>query len=240
MTDMKFLFASATSFDQNLANWDVSNVTEMRKMFDNATLSTSNYDSLLIGWNAQVLQPGVIFDGGNSQYCFAISERFAMMNDDSWVITDGDQDTSCTNCSLLVLSKEDNVGGTLRAAIGCAAAGDTILFANYLNGDTILLSLNVLMIDKEVSILVLDTFDLWIERESEGLIFNISPTGNLLLEGLEVIGVPNLAEPLILNTGNLSLKNISIHSSGDSSSMPVLDNRANLTIMGMSKINQQE
>ena len=55
------------------------------------TLSTANYDSLLVGWNAQVLNPGITFSGGNSTYCSdaAIAARANMIASDSWTITDG-------------------------------------------------------------------------------------------------------------------------------------------------------
>ena len=86
---IEYMFKDATSFDQNLGNWDVSNVFDAAKMFDGVALSTSNYDSLLIGWNAQTLQRGVTFDGGNSKYCNAILERTNMVNNDSWDIYDG-------------------------------------------------------------------------------------------------------------------------------------------------------
>ena len=62
-------------------------------MFDGVTLSTANYESLLIGWNAQTLQSGVRFDGGNSNYCSAeaAAARANMIASDGWVITDGGQ-----------------------------------------------------------------------------------------------------------------------------------------------------
>ncbi len=41
----------------------------MQFMFANATLSTSNYDALLIGWNnLGIVQSRVKFDAGNSTY----------------------------------------------------------------------------------------------------------------------------------------------------------------------------
>jgi len=50
------MFKQATSFDKNLGGWDVTNVTDMTEMFSGVTLSTANYDSLLIGWAAQNVQ----------------------------------------------------------------------------------------------------------------------------------------------------------------------------------------
>ncbi len=83
------MFKNATSFDQDLGGWDVADVTNAYEMFNGVTLSTSNYDSLLIGWNSQLLQNSVYFDGGNSLYCAGTSARSNMISSDSWIITDG-------------------------------------------------------------------------------------------------------------------------------------------------------
>lgn len=89
VTNMQSMFASAISFDQNLEAWNVSNITLMSNMFRDVTLSTANYDALLIGWNSQNLQPTVSFNGGNSQYCDGASARANMISSDSWDIRDG-------------------------------------------------------------------------------------------------------------------------------------------------------
>jgi len=83
------MFRGAIAFDQNLGNWDVSNVTTAASMFDGATLSIANYDSLLIGWDAQNLNSNVNFSGGFSQYCAGEAARANMIASDSWNITDG-------------------------------------------------------------------------------------------------------------------------------------------------------
>jgi len=82
------MFYLNTSFDQNLASWDVTSLTNASQMFDGATLSTANYDSLLNGWNAQTLHSGVSFHGGNSHYCNGESARQNMISSDNWSITD--------------------------------------------------------------------------------------------------------------------------------------------------------
>jgi len=75
----------------------------MDDMFKNVTLSTPNYDSLLIGWNDLTLQPNITFNGGNSKYCSvaATNARSNMINNDGWTISDGGTCTipSCTNLS---------------------------------------------------------------------------------------------------------------------------------------------
>ncbi len=93
-TSLSRMFENAVAFDQDISNWDISNITNMWLMFAGAKLSTSNYDALLKGWNAQTLQPNVNFHGGNSTFCTAETERANMIASDMWSITDGGKDCS--------------------------------------------------------------------------------------------------------------------------------------------------
>jgi len=89
VTTMNAMFYAATSFDQDIGDWNISNVADCSVMFLGVTLSTSNYDSLLIGWDSQLVQNDVIFDGGNSEYCLGASARQDLNETYNWTITDG-------------------------------------------------------------------------------------------------------------------------------------------------------
>ncbi|MBE9549647.1 MAG: BspA family leucine-rich repeat surface protein [Proteobacteria bacterium] len=93
VTDMSYMFDHALAFNQDIGSWDVSQLTNATKMFAGATLSSVNYDSLLIGWNAQVHRSGVSFDGGNSVYCSAqaVTARANLVANSAWLVTDGGQ-----------------------------------------------------------------------------------------------------------------------------------------------------
>lgn len=108
ITNMSSMFSGAISFDQNLGAWDMSNVIYTSNMFNNVTLSTPNYDALLIGWDAQNLQLNNNFHGGNSLYCTGEAARNNMMAvaGDNWTITDGGLD--CTSVPFITTWKTDN------------------------------------------------------------------------------------------------------------------------------------
>lgn len=89
VTNMAHMFHGASSFDQNLSAWSVANVTDMQNIFNGVTLSTSNYDLLLISWSLLSLQANVIFDGGNSRYCSGNVARTLIITLFNWNITDG-------------------------------------------------------------------------------------------------------------------------------------------------------
>ena len=93
VTNMNGVFSNTIAFEQDLSSWDVSNVTSMFNMFANVTISTTNYDSLLIGWAAQTVQPNVTFDGGNSFYSAfpsagAVARNTLTSGPNNWTITD--------------------------------------------------------------------------------------------------------------------------------------------------------
>jgi len=106
VTIMYGMFSTATSFDQNLGSWDMTGITtnpsafSLYDMFGIAgtgqaiTLSTSNYDAILIGWAAQTLASGVYFSGGDSQYSAgaAATARGTLTGaPNNWTIDDGGQ-----------------------------------------------------------------------------------------------------------------------------------------------------
>ncbi len=96
VTNLARSFDGATSFDQNLSTWNVEAVTTADLMFNGITLSTANYDALLISWAAQTLTGTGNFHGGNSTYCAGEAARATI--DTKWgagTVADGDLDVDC-------------------------------------------------------------------------------------------------------------------------------------------------
>ncbi|MCF6288162.1 MAG: DUF285 domain-containing protein [Proteobacteria bacterium] len=91
VSNMNSMFFHATSANPDISNWDISKVTTMNQMFTGVTLSTANYDAMLIGFNDQNLRDDVNFDAGNSQFCSAQAyvARSNMISANNWNIADG-------------------------------------------------------------------------------------------------------------------------------------------------------
>jgi len=126
LTETRDMFHDTPFTGTGVENWDVSNVTNFSRMFDNSsfnkdisfwditngsnfndflrintTLSTANYDAILIGWNATLqatypngsgYTPSIGIDFGNSEYTgggAAEAARTSLINNFNWTITDG-------------------------------------------------------------------------------------------------------------------------------------------------------
>jgi surface protein len=86
-----FMFYNAYLFKGvDLGNWNITEMQSAQSMFQNVTLPTANYNSILIGWAAQVVETNVLFHGGNSQYsAAAVSARSTLVITYTWTIIDG-------------------------------------------------------------------------------------------------------------------------------------------------------
>ena len=116
VTNMKNMFYEANSFNQNLGNWDISKVTAMDYMLYNSNLSTSNYDSTLIGWATQNVNNGIDFGIINLKYCMGKTARDFLINDKGWVFF-GDQLECPDSQPFTTTWKTDNSGESNASSI---------------------------------------------------------------------------------------------------------------------------
>ena len=101
VTNMSAMFFTATSFDQNISNWNITSVTNFNSFANSTTFSTSNYDAILIGWEATLqaafpngsgYTPTIGINFGNSEYTgggAAATARASLVSNFGWTITDG-------------------------------------------------------------------------------------------------------------------------------------------------------
>jgi surface protein len=127
VTWMAQMFSGATSFDQDISNWNISKVSIMINMFHNAGLSVENYDRLLIGWPKQSLKNNVTFSGGNSKYSAgAASEaREYLKSNYNWSISDAGLYVPTTHPGQMVLEVNTHYG--LDYTIGLVGNTDVVI-----------------------------------------------------------------------------------------------------------------
>jgi len=93
VTSLFAMFYQATSFNQNLGAWDIDQITNMQHFMAMVTsLSTANYDALLIGWEAQAPNGYQQPNFGGSTYTLgspAATARASLVSTYHWTITDG-------------------------------------------------------------------------------------------------------------------------------------------------------
>ena len=94
-TNCQFMLASIGSFNRDLSSWNVENLTgatALNNFLLSETLSTTNYDALLIAWSAQSLNSGITAHFGDSKYTpggAAEAARLVLTGTYGWTITDG-------------------------------------------------------------------------------------------------------------------------------------------------------
>lgn len=89
---IRFMFNRALEFNQTLGSWNVSNLNWVEGIFNGVTLSTPNYESILVGWGGQNVQSGVRLDAPNSTYTAGSAAETARNNLETnfnWDINDG-------------------------------------------------------------------------------------------------------------------------------------------------------
>jgi len=96
-------------FDKNSGNFGQIQLFRSRLLLSR---SGTNYDALLMGWDAQALQAGINFHGGNSTYCLGEAARTNMINNDGWMITDAGLDCAVVNVEVELSANSSDLEGS--------------------------------------------------------------------------------------------------------------------------------
>ncbi len=135
VTNMENMFIVATAFDQNLGSWNVSNVTSFGVFLISTSLSTANYDSLLIGWaQLENLKPDLtIIFGGEVKYSSeAEAARAVLTGTYNWTITDGGRTNTAPVASNVNIGEGFVKTGTqLTASVDTTDAEDDLVTLSY-------------------------------------------------------------------------------------------------------------
>jgi len=101
VVNMKQMFRTANSFNQDISNWDITSVTNFGAFANSGNFSTTNYDAILIDWEATLqteypngngYSPNISINFGTSEYTGggdAATARASLISNFGWGITDG-------------------------------------------------------------------------------------------------------------------------------------------------------
>jgi hypothetical protein len=88
VTDMRYMFLSADSFNQSLGAWDIGGVTDMSRMLDQTALSVDNYDATLVGWEDGPKQNNVVLGASGLRFSgFGGSALTSLICNSYWQIS---------------------------------------------------------------------------------------------------------------------------------------------------------
>ena len=88
------MFYQATLFNASFGAWNIESATSINLMTHSSGITTANYDTTLIGWAAQSVQPSLTVNFGSVKYSAgaAATARGVLTGaPNSWAITDGGQ-----------------------------------------------------------------------------------------------------------------------------------------------------
>tara|TARA_R110002167_G_scaffold314374_1_gene520054 strand:- start:416 stop:1321 length:906 start_codon:yes stop_codon:yes gene_type:complete len=90
VTDCAFMCLNASNFNEDISGWNVSNITDFNQAFAGTSMSTANYDALLIAWAPQTVN-SFMFGIGSTKYTpgGAAEAARATLVSKGWTIIDG-------------------------------------------------------------------------------------------------------------------------------------------------------
>lgn len=136
--NMTEMFSNAIAFNQDIGSWDVGNVTNMTDMFKDITLSTNNYNNILIGWAGQTVNNDINFNGGNSKYSpgEAADARAVLTGTYGWTIIDGGESNALAVSTLApseITATSATSGGNVFADGGSAVTARGVVWSTSAN-----------------------------------------------------------------------------------------------------------
>jgi extracellular elastinolytic metalloproteinase len=141
------------------------------------------------------------------------------------------------SCCSYVSNTNNSGNGSLREAVACTPSGGTVHFLNFIMFDTIELTGQTIILDKNLTIKHPETWSLGIQAFGDFPVFENS--GNVTLENLHLIGNFGNGTRVLSNSGNMVLKSVKLSDqvTSNANGQSVL-NTGTLTIEGQTIIDK--
>ena len=122
---MRSTFFNAIALNQDLGDWDISGVSDMRDMLDNTALTRENYDNTIIAWSEQTPMSGITLGAEDLPYCDAQEERQSMIDNFGWTFDRDVRDCPIPLCTQLA----SPLNGDVDVPVNTNITWDAALFA---------------------------------------------------------------------------------------------------------------
>jgi surface protein len=122
VTNMTGMFNDARAFNQDIGTWDISKATLMAAMFRNSVISRTNYDKILIAWDAAGYTNKNLDSVSPLIYCNGQAARTNLISK-GWTISGDTYD--CTNLPFITRWDLSTAGsGATQLTFGVETSGD--------------------------------------------------------------------------------------------------------------------
>jgi surface protein len=129
---MEYMFNTAIAFNQDIGNWDVSNVTNMNDMFYDSGISADNYDNILIAWDAARYPGKNLGNASPLRYCAGLQARTNLIAK-GWEFSGDTYSNSCLEIDLKGNNVTISNGQTTPSLTNYTDFGSAVLSGNAIS-----------------------------------------------------------------------------------------------------------
>lgn len=138
---------------------------------------------------------------------------------------------------LTVRTTADSGTGSLRAAVACAASGDTITFDPVVYGQTIVLSSAPIELISDITIRAEAVGDVTIgstdpQTPAVESLFAVGPSANATFENLTLTGAYGLEGSVIFSRGSITLKSVTATDGNKADIISTIVSQGTITVLG--------
>ena len=171
------------------------------------------------------------------EYRLRLAMKYNSFPDACEVFTYGEVEeyTLKIRCNTVVNTLDDGPG-SLRYACDCVEPGETINFSSSLNNSTISLTSDMLVLNKDISIIATTAQNITLSGATVTRTFRTTTSATVTVEGLRLVAGTLVNGGAILNRGDLTLRDIIVDHNPGVQGAPLIRNLGELHIEGTCEI----